>query len=191
MIRVASLKRSGYSKGCLTSKVAKAFLSLAIVFLLQTGCISRGELIREGTEVPYCTDEACVPRSNEFTEEWGPVRLDGEIGLLNPQQIAWGEEIEKQLADARAKIKEKIDAMECGPNCIKEVTGEIKFTLILGSQKQPAKKPKKIIGVFSTPLENSHSLPHYFLRDLRMYLRFCEMRILKIEAKKFETFVRE
>jgi len=61
----------------------------------------------------------------------------------------------------------------------------------LGSQKQPAKKPKKIIGVFSTPLENSHSLPHYFLRDLRMYLRFCEMRILKIEAKKFETFVRE
>jgi len=71
----------------------------------------------------------------------------------------------------------------------------------LGSQKQPAKKPKKMIGVFSIPLENSHSfqfyhlfshsLPHYFLRDLRMYLRFCEMRILKIEAKKFETFVRE
>ena len=70
-------------------------------------------------------------------------------------------------------------------------SGTFRAETYLGSQKQPAKKPKKIIGVFSTLLENSHSLPHYFLRDLRMYLRFCEMRILKIEAKKFKTFVRE
>ena len=80
-------------------------------------------------------------------------------------------------------------------------SGTFRAETYLGSQKQPAKKPKKMIGVFSIPLENSHSfqfyhlfshsLPHYFLRDLRMYLRFCEMRILKIEAKKFKTFVRE